>query len=232
MGLLLLVRHGQSTANSAGILAGRAPGVSLDEVGLATTTELNSRLIGLEIAKVISSPMERTVETAHRVFAGHRDIVTDERLTECDYGSWTGRKLAELTSEPLWSTVQQRPDEMIFPDGESMQAMADRAIACVTDWNEQLKQTHGDKFVFAVVSHADVIKSIVANSLGLQLRKFQSIVIEPTSVSAIRFGSEANQVLKVNDTGANWLAELGGSRHAENTQGWAVVGGDSGKAHE
>jgi broad specificity phosphatase PhoE len=119
MGTLLLIRHGRTDANASGILAGRTPGVVLDEVGRETTKALSLRLKEVKVAQVVVSPLERTQETAGLLFDPSIPSTLDDRLIECDYGTWQGLKLSELAVHELWPIVQQRPDEMIFPDGES-----------------------------------------------------------------------------------------------------------------
>jgi broad specificity phosphatase PhoE len=107
MGTLLLIRHGRTDANANGVLAGRTPGVVLDEVGISATKDLASRLEAVKIAQVISSPLERTLETAEILFGKHVDVAREERLLECDYGDWQGAKLSELSVHELWPIVQQ-----------------------------------------------------------------------------------------------------------------------------
>jgi len=208
MGTLLLIRHGRTDANANGVLAGRTPGVVLDEVGKAATNALADRLKSVEIAHVVSSPLERTRETARLLFQDSVDIVLDDRLLECDYGDWQGAKLSELAVHELWPIVQQRPDEMIFPNGESMNDMSDRACSAIREWDAKLTSEHGEKVVWAAVSHGDIIKAICADAMGLPLRKFQSLMIEPASVSVIHYSEAGSAVSKLNDTGVEWLTKL------------------------
>ncbi len=223
MGTLLLIRHGRTDANANGILAGRTPGVVLDEVGRSSTNALAERLKGVNIAHVVSSPLERTRETASLLFKDSFDIALDDRLLECDYGDWQGAKLSELAVHELWPIVQQRPDEMIFPNGESMNDMSARASAVVREWDAKLTTEHGDKVVWVAVSHGDIIKAICADAMGLPLRKFQSLLIEPASVSVIHYSESGSAVSKLNDTGSEWLTKL--NEEAIKTP---TLGGESG----
>lgn len=207
MGTLILIRHGRTAANAEGILAGRSEGVTLDDVGLASATSLQNKFANLEIKHVIASPLERTVQTAQLVFP-NTEIQTHDGLIECDYGTWTGKKLAELAKEPLWVTVRKKPHQVVFPDGESMQAMSDRAIKAVIDTDKALSDVHGENFIWAAVSHGDIIKAIIAHALGLELAKFQRIYVEPASVSVLRIKDDDSGVLKVNDTGDSWVSSL------------------------
>ena len=224
MGTLLLIRHGRTDANAKGVLAGRTPGVTLDEVGISATKDLASRLVTVDIARVIASPLERTLETAEILFGKQMDVATEDRLLECDYGDWQGAKLSELAVHELWPVVQQRPDEMIFPNGESMNDMSGRACQAVREWDARLTAEHGDKVVWAAVSHGDIIKAICADAMGLPLRKFQSLLIEPASVSVIHYSESGSAVSKLNDTGSDWLTKLNSEAIKAPT-----LGGESGK---
>jgi 2,3-bisphosphoglycerate-dependent phosphoglycerate mutase len=224
MGTLLLIRHGRTDANANGILAGRTSGVVLDEVGVSATKDLAGRLKAVKIAQVVSSPLERTLETAAILFGKNFEVQTEDRLLECDYGDWQGAKLSELSVNELWPIVQQRPDEMIFPNGESMNDMSGRACQAAREWDAKLTAEHGDKVVWAAVSHGDIIKAICADAMGLPLRKFQSLLIEPASVSVIHYSESGSAVSKLNDTGSDWLTKLNSDAVKTPT-----LGGESGK---
>jgi probable phosphomutase (TIGR03848 family) len=224
MGTLRLIRHGRTEANATGILAGRSPGVALDEVGRASTEVLSERLKGVNIARVISSPLARTRETASILFRNQHEIELEDRFLECDYGDWQGAKLSELAVHELWPIVQQRPDEMTFPNGESMNNMSLRASTAAREWDARLTAEHGDKVVWAAVSHGDIIKAICAEAMGLPLRKFQSLLIEPASVSVIHYSESGSAVSKLNDTGSEWLSKLNDEALKTPT-----LGGESGK---
>lgn len=224
MGTLLLIRHGRTDANASGILAGRTPGVVLDEVGRDTTKALSLRLKEVKVAQVVVSPLERTQETASLLFGAEIPSALDERLIECDYGTWQGLKLSELATNELWPIVQQRPDEMIFPEGESMNDMATRASTAMREWDAKLVAEHGSDVVWAAVSHGDIIKAICADAMGLPLRKFQTIMIDPASVSVVHYSQEGSAVGKLNDTGESWLARLN-----DKTNKAPTLGGESGK---
>jgi 2,3-bisphosphoglycerate-dependent phosphoglycerate mutase len=208
MGTLLLIRHGRTEANATGILAGRTPGVVLDEVGKAATESLARRLADVKVAQVVASPLERTRETASILFKDDKNVALEDRFLECDYGDWQGAKLSELAVHELWPIVQQRPDEMIFPNGESMNDMSARASTAAREWDAKLTGDHGDKVVWVAVSHGDIIKAICADAMGLPLRKFQSLMIEPASVSVIHYSESGSAVSKLNDTGSEWLTKL------------------------
>nr|WTB30107.1 MSMEG_4193 family putative phosphomutase [Streptomyces sp. NBC_00830] len=203
MPTLILVRHGRSTANTAGVLAGRTPGVALDERGVAQAAALPGRLASLPLAAAVSSPLQRCRETLQPLLDARPGLPlhTEERISECDYGDWAGRKLAELTDEPLMAVVQQHPSAAAFPGGESMRAMQARAVDAVRDWNARIEAEHGDGAVYVMCSHGDIIKSLVADALGMHLDLFQRIQAEPCSVTAIRYTRLRPFLLRLGDTG-------------------------------
>jgi probable phosphomutase (TIGR03848 family) len=209
MTTVLLVRHGRSTANTSGILAGRTPGVQLDEVGLKQATEAGERIAPLRLRALVSSPLERCQQTAQALLAPRTDgleISTEEGLVECGYGDWTGKPLKELSKDKLWKQVQQQPSSVRFPNGESMTEMSARAIGSIRDWDDRLTREYGDDAVWAAVSHADVIKAIMADALAMHLDSFQRILIDPASVSIVRYTSTRPYVIKVNSTSADLAA--------------------------
>ncbi|MYW65233.1 MSMEG_4193 family putative phosphomutase [Streptomyces sp. SID8379] len=203
MPTLILVRHGRSTANTAGLLAGWTPGVALDERGTAQAATLPERLKDLPLSEVVSSPLQRCRETVAPLLAARPELTahTDDRIGECDYGDWSGRKLAELAGEPLMEVVQQHPTAAAFPGGESMRQMQHRAAEAVREWNARVERDHGSDAVYVMCSHGDIIKSLVADALGLHLDLFQRISVEPCSVTAIRYTRLRPFLVRLGDTG-------------------------------
>ncbi len=209
MTTVLFIRHGRTQANVDGILAGWTPGVVLDDKGKEQAAALGLRLTGLTLAAVVTSPLERTVETADVMLASaglEAPRRVDERVGECRYGDWTGAKLKNLAKDPMWKVVQSHPSAAVFPgpNGESMAQMQHRAVAAVREWNAAL----GDSAVYAVVSHGDVIKACLADALGMHLDQFQRITVDPCSVSVVSYTPTRPFVLRTNDTGGDlsWLA--------------------------
>ena len=208
---VLLVRHGRTTANAAGVLAGRAAGVLLDDVGRTQAESTAGRLAGVPLVGVVSSPLERCRQTAQAVLDRQADgsrMTIDDALTECDYGQWQGRSLAELAKEPLWSVVQSHPSAAAFPDGESLAAMHARAVAAVRRHDAAYEAQHGPTAVWAAVSHGDVIKAVLADALGMHLDLFQRLTVGPASVSVVRYGRGRPEVVATNTDGGDlgWLA--------------------------
>ena len=201
---VILLRHGRSTANTALTLAGRTPGVGLDETGLAQATELGGRLSGLPVGAIVRSPLMRCRQTVEPLAGAlGLDPVIEDGLTEVDYGSWTGRPLKELASEHMWSVVQQHPSSAVFPRGESLAAMATRAVDAVRRHDRHLAEQAGRDVLWVACSHGDVIKSVLADAYGMHLDQFQRIVVEPASLSVVRYTPHRPFVLRVNDTGGD-----------------------------
>ncbi|GAA3773794.1 histidine phosphatase family protein [Streptomyces chiangmaiensis] len=203
MPTLILVRHGRSTANTAGLLAGWTPGVALDERGTEQAADLPGRLAELPITEVVTSPLQRCRETLQPLLDARPGLPvrTDDRIGECHYGDWSGRKLAELKDEPLMEVVQTYPSAAAFPGGESMRAMQTRAAEAVREWNERVERDHGADAVYLMCSHGDIIKSLVADALGLHLDLFQRISVEPCSITVIRYTRLRPFLVRLGDTG-------------------------------
>ena len=148
MTTLILLRHGRSSANAAGVLAGRTPGVELDETGRAQALRVVDRLTGVPLAAVVSSPALRCEQTVAPLLADRGlDLITEPGLAEVDYGSWTGGALKDLAKEPLWRVVQAHPSAAVFPDGEGLAGMQARAVEAVRRHDARVAAAHGPRAV-------------------------------------------------------------------------------------
>jgi probable phosphomutase (TIGR03848 family) len=206
---VILLRHGRSTSNTAGVLAGRSEGVDLDDKGREQAAGLVDRIGELPIRAIVCSPMlrcRRTVEPlAESLFL---DPLIEERLAEVDYGEWTGRKIGELAKEPLWRVVQAHPSAAVFPGGEGLAQVQARAVAAVREHDQRLAGVHGGDVLWVACTHGDVIKSLIADAFGTHLDSFQRITADPASVSVISYTPLRPFVLHVNHTGARLSAGL------------------------
>jgi probable phosphomutase (TIGR03848 family) len=236
--LVLLVRHGLTAATGT-VLTGRTPGISLDDRGRGQAAALAARLAAVPLDAIITSPLERCRETAEALAAA-RDgspaaVTDDERLSECKYGDWTNKPLKVLAKDPLWRVVQLHPSAVRFPgaDGESMLDMQHRAVSAVRDWNCRL----GRDATYVICSHGDVIKAVIADSLGMHLDLCQRIQVDPCSLSVIRYTPLRPFLIRMNDSGGGTagLARRGsagrasaGQRQAAGGEGDAAVGGGAG----
>jgi len=232
MATVILVRHGRTTANASGVLAGRLAGVRLDETGQAQVARVGERLSAVPVVSLLTSPQERCRQTARAILAAQpprpepvRAEVT-RALAECDYGEWQGRKLRELAKEKLWQTVQRQPSAAAFPGGESMAQMQHRAVDAVRRHDAAVEAAHGAGSVWVAVSHGDVIKSVLADALGLHLDLFQRIQVDPASVSIVQYTPDRPYVVASNTHAGDlaWLARTP-KRRAARRRGAAVGGG-------
>jgi probable phosphomutase (TIGR03848 family) len=220
---VILLRHGRTTSNAEGTLAGQLP-VELDETGRAQAGALAGRLADVPLAAVVSSPALRCRQTLALALPAAAPAF-DERLTEVGYGDWTGKELKKLARDPLWKIVQAHPSAVTFPNGESMAAMAARGVAAVRDWDAKVPPDG----VWLACTHGDMIKAIVADALGVHLDLFQRIMADPASLTVIRYTAGRPFVLRVNDTGgslAGLVPRKGRRRRAPASD--AVVGGGAG----
>jgi probable phosphomutase (TIGR03848 family) len=227
---LILLRHGRSLSNVAHTLAGRMAGVELDDKGRAQADALLERLAGLPIKALVRSPLLRCRRTLEPLAAAlGLDPEVDERLAEVDYGEWTGRKIADLVKEPLWSVVQHQPSAARFPGGEGLAQVQARAVEAVREHDRRLADEHGGDTLWIACTHGDVIKAVLADALGLHLDSFQRITADPASISVIRYTPMRPFVMHVNHTGPALASTITAtpSTPQKAETGEAVVGGST-----
>ncbi|MBG6096810.1 histidine phosphatase family protein [Nocardioides luteus] len=237
MATMILVRHGRTTANASGTLAGRLPGVRLDERGLEQAAKAAERIAPVPLALAVTSPMERCQQTMSVILEGRAEqpaVVVEDGVSECDYGEWQGEKITTLARRKLWKTVQTQPSAVTFPGGESMPAMQARAVEAVRRHDAAVTAAHGDSAVWLCVSHGDLIKSILADALGMHLDLFQRLHVDPASISVVRYGEGRPSVLATNTHAGDlsWLAPKPaakkGRKPSRRRNDDAVVGGGAG----
>lgn len=223
---VVLIRHAHSQANLAGVLSGRRPNVHLSKEGIEQAKDLARRLGDFTPHEIRISPMERCLETItpwlnqksnQKTFK--QKLVIDHGLTEVDYGDWSGKKLSVLSRNKLWTVVQNTPSQMYFPKGEGILEMQTRALQSIHNSIDKKA-----KAPLVIVSHGDVIKSIVAASLGMHIDEFQRIIIDPSSISVIDFSLVKPRVLLLNDNRAVVTDLLIAKNRATN-----LLGGGGGK---
>lgn len=227
MTTVLLLRHGRTTANAEGVLAGWTPGIELDDVGREQAAAVATRLQEVRFSAILTSPLERCRQTADIVADRRRTdmpIHTEVDLAEARYGDWTGQTLEVLAKDPLWDAVQHHASGVTFPGGESMSGVQARAIAAIRRWNRRL----GDSATYVAVSHGDVIKAIVADALGMHLDLFQRIQVDPCSISVIRYTPERAFVARLNDVGGDLSMFSPNRRRRPRRPTDGVVGGGDG----
>ncbi len=193
---ILLVRHAVNDFVKTGKLAGWTPGVHLNDEGKAQAEALGKRLADAPIKHLYASPLERTMETAEAIqqHHPHLQIQQNAEIGEVRYGDWEGMEIAKLSGRKMWHMVQHYPSRASFPNGETMRGVQDRAVNAI----EALVAAHPRDLV-VVVSHADLIKMVLAHYLGMHLDEFQRIVISPASISSLMLGYGRPYVGTMND---------------------------------
>ncbi|MCF2588104.1 histidine phosphatase family protein [Brevibacterium sp. UCMA 11752] len=205
MPVIVLLRHGVSSANTAGILAGRAPGVSLTDQGVSALRDTLQMLPQRHFSRLLHSPLMRCEQTAQIAASAVTadSVAAVDDLIELDYGEWTGRSLKELGSEELWKTVVESASQARFPGGESIAEAADRAVSQVRTVVDELRaeersdeekrghstedrEGRAERWAL-LVSHGDIIKAIIADALAMPLDDFQRISVAPGSFTVIDF---------------------------------------------
>lgn len=197
MARIVLLRHAHSIANEKNLLAGRMSGITLSKSGKSQALDLVDRLGAMQFDEIAISPLQRCRETIDPWLSANNAksrLVIDESISEVDYGSWSGKTLASLRRKAQWKVVQDFPSQMTFPEGESLLEMQGRALSGFY----RLNAVKG-KGPRLLVSHGDVIKSIVAHCLGMHLDQFQRLVIEPASITIIDTDSGVSRLVRFND---------------------------------
>lgn len=197
MTYILLIRHAVNDFVKTGKLAGRTPGVHLNDDGKAQAEALGKRLAPTKLNQIISSPLDRTMETAQAVAAHHPhlEIQLNDEIGEVDYGDWQGASIGSLRHRKMWNVIQEYPTRAYFPNGETMRNVQTRAVNEI----ERLTANHPSDTI-AIFSHADLIKMVVAHYLGMHLDVFQRIVISPASITGIQLGHSRPFITTMNDT--------------------------------
>lgn len=195
MTTILLIRHGENEYVAKGRLAGRLPGVHLNDFGKKQAQAIAKSLGQTPIKAIYSSPLERCIETAQLLAdVLEVDIIPRDGLLEIDFGSWQDKTLKSLRRRKLWKTVQRNPSRMQFPDGETFS----NAQMRVTQEIEALRKLHSPKEIIACFTHSDVIRLALAYYIGTPLDLFQRIVVSPASISTIHLGEMGVQILNMN----------------------------------
>ena len=192
---ILLIRHGLNDYVKEHRLAGRTPGVHLNDEGLAQAAALAERLASASLAAIYSSPLERACETAAPL--AERLALTVQHLDgvkETDCGEWTGQLLEELSKDDLWRQVQGCPSIFRFPGGESFAEIQARMVAAL----EAVRSAYPSQTV-AVFSHADPIKLAAAYYTGMPLDLFQRLEVGPASISELEFLPCRPRLVRLND---------------------------------
>lgn len=186
MTTIYLVRHGENDYVKKGKLAGRLPGIHLNEVGRAQAAALAAWFKEKPVRAVYASPLERTMETAAPIAAAlGLKVIERPGLLEMEIGDWADKSLKRLALRKDWRIVQHNPSRFRFPKGESFPEAQARIAAEIETLAAQHKKP---KDAFVCVFHSDPIKLTLSHYLGQPLDLFQRIIVAPGSVSAIHLG--------------------------------------------
>lgn len=196
MTTILLIRHAVNDFVKTGKLAGWTPGVHLNDEGTAQAEALGQRLAKMPIDTIYASPLERTMETAQAIQQHHPHLQIEQNLEigEVQYGDWEGMKIADLRKRKMWDVVQEYPSRAFFPKGETMRGVQIRAVNEI----ERIVEKHPQQTI-VIVSHADLIKMVLAHYLGMHLDNFQRIVVSPASINTLMLGHSRPFIATMND---------------------------------
>jgi len=195
MPVILLIRHGENDYVKKHRLAGRLPGVHLNQKGQEQARLLAEKLADVPIKAVYSSPLERTMETAAPLAqALGLEVIPRPGLIETDFGEWQGESLKKLNRLKIWRVVQNRPSLMRFPGGETFAELQMRYVREL----EYICSQHEAKDILALVSHADPIRLAVAFYIGLPLDMFQRLSVGPGSISVLWLADDSSRLLTLN----------------------------------
>ena len=187
---LVLVRHGQTDFNIKHLLPGQLPGIPLNEQGRSEAQATANGLRDLPLTSIIASPLERTMETAAYLNANRSLTIQQDRdLLDTDYGRFSGQNYEELDkSDPAWTRFVTEPT--YAPRGvESFQAVQRRAVRAAERWR------HADDVGewVALVTHADLVKLIVAHYMHVPLNSVPLINMDNAAVSLLAFHPNPKQ---------------------------------------
>lgn len=192
---LLLIRHGYN--ETVGVrLAGREP-VPLDARGRAQAEALVSRLDGVRVDAIYTSPLARTRETAAPLAASRNLQVIDlPEVVEFDMGEFDGCRFDALNADPRWQQFCAQRGATRAPGGELMLEVQARVMSGLF----RVADAHPGG-TLAVISHADPIRAAVMFVLGMPLDYYHRLDVVPASITAIALRTEGPMLLKLNDTG-------------------------------
>ena len=196
MPLLLLIRHGENDYVKTGKMAGRLPGVHLNQRGQDQARALGDALKDVPIKAIYSSPLERAIETATPIASARKlQIIHEPDLMDADIGKWQGKSWKVLSLTKVWKIVQHSPSRFRFPDGESFPEMQTRISGAL----ERIVKKHNKpQDIVAVVFHADPIKLAVSHFMGLPLDNFQRLSCDTGSLTALHVNEAGANLIKLN----------------------------------
>ncbi len=195
MTVFLLIRHGENDSITKGRLAGRKPGVHLNDIGKSQAVRIAETLSDFSIKTIYSSPLERAMETA-RPTADLKGlpVLIAPGLIEADYGSWQDQSIKTLRRLKLWKLVHETPTKVRFPGGESILEIHERVVKEI----DGLAGNYGEKDVVAVFSHADILRIAIAHYLNMPLDDFHRLQIDTASITVLILSSAKPRLSHIN----------------------------------
>jgi probable phosphomutase (TIGR03848 family) len=191
----LLIRHAINDTVDVRI-AGRTPGVHLNDEGRRQAEELAHRLDRIQLDAIYSSPLERAFETAEPIAERHGLGITRlDSLSEIDFGDWTWKALDELHADELWHQFNTFRSGMRIPGGETIVEVQARTVCELL----RLREKHPEG-TLAIVGHGDPIRAVISFYLGSPLDFMLRFVIDPASVSIIELAEASSRLLLMNST--------------------------------
>ncbi len=196
---VLLARHGETPWNAEGRYQGQID-IPLSPHGESQARALGERLRGLDISRVVASPLSRAKYTAELALGDSRKVMlsTDPQLQEIAHGSWEGKLAAEIRAEDPQRLIAWRdaPDTVQMPGGESLSQVLDRAWQAFVRAGEGL----GEADTLLVVAHDAVNRVILCRLMGLPLARLWSFRQAPTTLNLLEGSSiEKLEVVRLND---------------------------------
>jgi broad specificity phosphatase PhoE len=193
----LLVRHGQTAWNKDIRFRGTTD-LPLSELGLAQAQRVAAWLRNEPIRDIYSSPLQRAVQTAQPLAdALGLPIRIHGGLISADYGEWQGLTPQEVSERwpEMYRLWQQSPDQVIFPGGESLTIVLDRAVAML----DELSLAHPDQTV-ALFSHEIVTKTLMGHVLGMELSAHWHVPQDNGCINAFFHAPSRRSLVYLNDT--------------------------------
>ena len=195
MTTFVLVRHGAHDRLDR-FLDGRRPGVHLNVLGHRQAAWAADRLASRQVDAILSSPLERTRETAEVIAARLGvDVKIDPALEELDFGSWSGKTIEDLKPLEDWRQWNEARAIAPTPAGDTMRAAQGRMLDLV----DRLRLDR-PKGCFVLVGHSDPLKATLFFYLGLSLDKLHRIKVAPGSLSRIQIDAWGATVTGLNET--------------------------------
>lgn len=196
----LLVRHGETQWNRESRFQGIRD-IPLNENGKKQGQKAADFLQEISLNFAVSSPMLRPKETAEIILQHHGEIELElqPQLQEICHGLWEGKLESEIEAEfpGLLTQWKESPETVQMPDGENLQQVWDRAIACWNQMVENYSQSTDSK-TGIVVAHDAINKVILCYLLGLNPSNFWNIKQGNGGVSVIDYptGIDGTPVLQ------------------------------------